>query len=189
MDRSPRRRSSSAATGSSRHARKKRTSSGRRGRPSATARSRCGRSGRGRTTRPRSPRHASSRRCRRSRPSRSSGVEATRARIDAIWRIESGRVIANVAGLVRDVGLAEDLAQDAVVVALERWPSTGIPPNPGAWLTMTAKHRAIDLMRRDTTLQAKYAQIARDLGVASAEPAVDAELEDDIGDDLLSLMF
>jgi RNA polymerase sigma-70 factor (ECF subfamily) len=112
-------------------------------------------------------------------------MEATRARIDAIWRIESGRVIANVARLVRDVGLAEDLAQDAVVVALERWPSTGIPPNPGAWLTTTAKHRAIDLMRRDTTLQDKYAQIARDIGVASVDPDGD----DDIGDDLLRLMF
>jgi RNA polymerase sigma-70 factor (ECF subfamily) len=116
-------------------------------------------------------------------------VEATRARIDAIWRIESGRVIANVARLVRDVGLAEDLAHDAVVVALERWPSTGIPPNPGAWLTMTAKHRAIDLMRRDTTLQEKYALLARDLGVASPEPDLEAELDDGIGDDLLSLMF
>jgi RNA polymerase sigma factor (sigma-70 family) len=112
-------------------------------------------------------------------------VEASRARIDAIWRIESGRVIASVARLVRDVGMAEDLAQDAVVIALERWPSTGVPPNPGAWLTMTAKHRAIDLMRRDTTLQDKYAQIAREIGVAGAEP----DLDDDIGDDLLSLMF
>jgi RNA polymerase sigma-70 factor (ECF subfamily) len=114
--------------------------------------------------------------------------QATRARIDAIWRIESARVIATVARMVRDVGLAEDLAQDAVVAALERWPSTGVPPNPGAWLTSTAKHRAIDLMRRDSTLQAKYAQIARDLGVAS-DPDVDAELDDDIGDDVLSLMF
>ena len=69
-------------------------------------------------------------------------------------------MIATVAHMVRDVGLAEDLAQDAVVIALERWPSTGIPPNPGAWLTATAKHRAIDLMRRSTTLQDKYAQIA-----------------------------
>src|ERR1700742_588457 len=115
-------------------------------------------------------------------------MEATRARIDAIWRIESGRVIAGVARLVGDVGLAEDLAQDAIVIALERWPATGIPPNPGAWLTTTAKHRAIDLMRRDTTLQDKYAQIARDLGVASVED-VDAAVDDDIGDDRLSLMF
>jgi RNA polymerase sigma factor (sigma-70 family) len=113
----------------------------------------------------------------------------THAQIDAIWRIESARVIATVARMVRDVGLAEDLAQDAVVAALERWPSTGIPPNPGAWLTATAKHRAIDLMRRGTTLQDKYAQIARDLGVASEAPDVDAGLDDVIGDDLLSLVF
>jgi RNA polymerase sigma-70 factor (ECF subfamily) len=118
-----------------------------------------------------------------------SQAQATRARIDAIWRIESGRVIASVARLVRDVGAAEDLAQDAVVVALERWPSSGVPPNPGAWLTATAKHRAIDLMRRDATLQEKYAQIARELGVAGPEPDLDAELDDDIGDDLLRLMF
>ena len=98
-------------------------------------------------------------------------------------------MIATVARMVRDVGLAEDLAQDAVVVALERWPATGIPPNPGAWLTATAKHRAIDLMRRGRTLQDKYAQIARDLGVESEAPDLDAELDDDIGDDLLSLVF
>ena len=116
-------------------------------------------------------------------------AQGTRAQIDAIWRIESARVIATVARMVRDVGLAEDLAQDAVVVALERWPSTGVPPNPGAWLTATAKHRAIDLMRRSTTLQDKYAQMARELGVASEAPDLDAELDDDIGDDLLSLVF
>ena len=114
--------------------------------------------------------------------------EGARAQIDAIWRIESARVIATVARMVRDVGLAEDLAQDAVVIALERWPETGVPPNPGAWLTATAKHRAIDLMRRSTTLQDKYAEIARDLGVGEA-PDLDAELDDDIGDDLLSLVF
>jgi RNA polymerase sigma factor (sigma-70 family) len=96
-------------------------------------------------------------------------------------------VIASVARVVRDVGLAEDLAQDAVVIALERWPRTGIPPNPGAWLTTTAKHRAIDLMRRDATLTEKYARIARELGVH--DPDLDAELDDAIGDDLLSLMF
>jgi RNA polymerase sigma factor (sigma-70 family) len=97
-------------------------------------------------------------------------------------------VIASVARMVRDVGVAEDLAQDAVVAALERWPRTGIPPNPGGWLTATAKHRAIDLMRRSTTLQDKYAQMARELGMAE-EPDLDAELDDDIGDDVLSLMF
>jgi RNA polymerase sigma factor (sigma-70 family) len=118
-----------------------------------------------------------------------SQAQVTRAQIDAIWRIESARVIATAARLVRDVGIAQDLAQDAFVAALERWPSTGVPANPGAWLTSTAKHRAIDLIRRDTTLQDKYALIARDLGVSSEEPDLDAELDDDIGDDLLSLMF
>ena len=112
-----------------------------------------------------------------------------RAAVEAVWRIESARLVAGLARLVRDVGLAEDLAQDAVVIALERWPSTGVPPNPGAWLTTTAKHRAIDLMRRDTTLRDKYAQIARDVGLAGAEPALDAGLDDGIGDDLLALMF
>ena len=116
-------------------------------------------------------------------------AEGARARLDAIWRIESARVIATVARMVRDVGLAEDLAQDAFVVALERWPETGVPPNPGAWLTATAKHRAIDLMRRNTTLQDKYALIARDLGMTAGAPDLDAELDDAIGDDLLSLMF
>ena len=117
------------------------------------------------------------------------GAPGTPAQIDAIWRIESARVIATVARMVRDVGVAEDLAQDAVVVALERWPATGIPPNPGAWLTATAKHRAIDLMRRSTTLQEKYAQIAREIGAAGDVPDLDADLDDDIGDDVLSLVF
>jgi RNA polymerase sigma factor (sigma-70 family) len=113
---------------------------------------------------------------------------ATAADIDAIWREESARVIGTVARLVRDVGLAEDLAQDAVLVALQEWPRTGVPPNPGGWLTSTAKHRAIDLMRRDRNLQEKYALIARELGVAE-EPDLDAELDDDVGDDVLRLMF
>src|SRR5687768_137890 len=107
-----------------------------------------------------------------------------RARIEAIWRIESARVIASVARVVRDVGVAEDLAQDAVVIALERWPETGIPPNPGAWLTATAKHRAIDLMRRSKTLHDKYALIAHELELGIDAPAG----EDEIGDDVLSLM-
>jgi RNA polymerase sigma-70 factor (ECF subfamily) len=109
----------------------------------------------------------------------------TQARIEAIWRIESARVIASVARLAGDVGVAEDAAQDAVVVALERWPSTGVPPNPGAWLTATAKNRAIDVMRRGATLDSKYAQIARDRDAVSEEPEVD----DDLGDDVLPLMF
>jgi RNA polymerase sigma-70 factor (ECF subfamily) len=107
------------------------------------------------------------------------------ADIDAIWRIESARVIASVARLTRDVGLAEDLAQDAVVAALESWPRDGVPPNPGAWLTQTAKHRAIDLMRRSTTLQDKYALIARSMtseDVASVAPF-------EVADDVLRLLF
>jgi RNA polymerase sigma-70 factor (ECF subfamily) len=109
----------------------------------------------------------------------------TQARIEAIWRIESARVIASVARVAGDVGVAEDAAQDAVVVALERWPATGVPPNPGAWLTATAKNRAIDVLRRGATLDSKYAQIARDLDAATEEPEVD----DDLGDDVLPLMF
>jgi RNA polymerase sigma-70 factor (ECF subfamily) len=108
----------------------------------------------------------------------------TQARIDAIWRIESARVIASVARLVRDVGLAEDLAQDAFVAALETWPAEGVPPNPGGWLTTTAKRRAIDVMRRSATLQDKYALIAREMtgGVEDDEPEA-------ISDDVLRLMF
>src|SRR5262245_18026067 len=98
--------------------------------------------------------------------------------IDAVWRIESPRLIAGLTRMVRDVGLAEDLAQDALVVALERWPRSGVPDNPGAWLMATAKHRAIDLFRRGETLQAKQEQIAheleRDLAAACADPTADA---------------
>jgi RNA polymerase sigma factor (sigma-70 family) len=112
--------------------------------------------------------------------------------IDAVWRIESPRLIAGLARIVRDVGLAEDLAQGALVAALEQWPESGVPDNPGAWLMATAKHHAIDLLRRSTTLQRKYEELGRDLerGAASSEidDALDA-LDDDVGDDLLRLMF
>jgi RNA polymerase sigma factor (sigma-70 family) len=114
---------------------------------------------------------------------------ATREAIDAIWRIESPRVIARLARLTGDVGLAEDLAQDAILAALEQWPATGIPANPGGWLTTTAKHQAIDHMRRSATLQDKYAQLARELGTAVEAPDLDAELDDAIGDELLGLIF
>ncbi len=80
--------------------------------------------------------------------------------IDAVWRIESPALIAGLTRIVRDVGVAEDLAQDALVIALERWPESGVPENPGAWLMATAKHRAIDLLRRDTRLQQKHEQLA-----------------------------
>ena len=115
--------------------------------------------------------------------------EAHRA-IDAVWRIESARLIAGLARIVRDVGLAEELAQDALVVALERWPESGIPENPRAWLMATAKHRAIDALRRGKLVERKHEQ----LGHALAErertaPDLAAALDDDVGDDLLRLVF
>jgi RNA polymerase sigma factor (sigma-70 family) len=111
-------------------------------------------------------------------------------RIEAIWHIESAKLTARIARLVRDVGLAEELAQDAFVAALEQWPESGVPANPGAWLMATAKHRAIDLLRRNERLGHKYAQLARDLATeASTEEDVAAALDDEIGDDLLRLVF
>jgi RNA polymerase sigma factor (sigma-70 family) len=111
--------------------------------------------------------------------------------IDAVWRIESPRLIAGLARITGDVGLAEDLAQDALVAALERWPQTGVPDNPGAWLMATAKHRAIDMHRRSKRIERKHEQIGHELD-AQQELSVsdlDAALDDDIGDDLLRLMF
>ena len=108
--------------------------------------------------------------------------------IDAVWRIESARLIARLARIVRDVGLAEDLAQDALVAALEQWPESGVPHNPGAWLMGTAKHQAVDRLRRRKVLDRKYEELGRELQV-SVEPDLDAALDDDIGDDLLSLIF
>src|SRR6185436_7009038 len=87
----------------------------------------------------------------------------THRAIDAVWRIESPRLIAGLARIVRDVGVAEDLAQDALVTALERWPESGVPDKPGAWLMATAKHRAIDLLRRRALLERKQEQFAREL--------------------------
>ncbi|HEU4702749.1 MAG TPA: RNA polymerase sigma factor [Conexibacter sp.] len=114
-----------------------------------------------------------------------------RRTIDAVWRIEAPRLIAGLTRMVRDVGLAEDLAQDALVVALEKWPQSGVPDNPGAWLMATAKHRAIDLFRRGETLQAKQEQIARALEQeeAAADPTADAAAAAQVGDDLLGLIF
>ncbi len=111
--------------------------------------------------------------------------------IDAVWRIESARLIAGLARIVRDVGLAEDLAQDALVAALEKWPESGVPDNPGAWLMATAKHRAIDHMRRDSLLQRKHEQLGYDLEaqIERAVPDLDAQLDDHVGDDLLRLVF
>jgi RNA polymerase sigma factor (sigma-70 family) len=111
--------------------------------------------------------------------------------IDAVWRIESPRLIAGLARLVRDVGLAEDLAQDALVAALEQWPESGVPDNPGAWLMATAKHRAIDRLRRDERLQRKHQLLAHELEIRQETTAadIDAAIDDDIGDDLLRLIF
>jgi RNA polymerase sigma factor (sigma-70 family) len=115
----------------------------------------------------------------------------THGAIDVVWRIESPRLIAGLARMVRDVGLAEDLAHDALVAALEQWPESGIPRNPGAWLMATAKHRAIDLLRRRTLLERKHQELGYELEVAhdGATPDPDAALDDAIGDDLLRLVF
>ena len=115
-------------------------------------------------------------------------ASSTHRAIEAVWRIESARLIAGLARIVRDVGVAEDLAQDALVAALERWPETGIPDNPGAWLTATARHRAIDLLRRRGRLERKQEELGRELETWHA-PDLDAAIDDDVGDDLLRLVF
>lgn len=112
-------------------------------------------------------------------------------KIEAVWRIESARVIASIARMVRDVGLAEELAQDALVTALERWPESGVPDNPGAWLMTAAKHRAIDLLRRNKLIERKHEAIAYESeGEAfDSKSELETMLDDDIGDDLLRLIF
>jgi RNA polymerase sigma factor (sigma-70 family) len=114
---------------------------------------------------------------------------ATHRAINAVWRIESAKIIAGLARIVRDVGLAEDLAQDALVNALEQWPEQGVPDNPGAWLMAAAKHRAIDRLRRNQLLERKHEEIGRELEGKYAAPDFITELDDDIGDDLLRLVF
>src|SRR5438876_2723251 len=111
--------------------------------------------------------------------------------IDAVWRIESARLIAGLARVVGDIGVAEDLAQDALVAALEQWPESGVPGNPGAWLMATAKHRAIDHLRRSRRIEQKHRELAHELETRQdrAEPDLDAALDDDVGDDLLRLVF
>ena len=122
----------------------------------------------------------------------SSSKDAHRA-IDAVWKIEAPRLIAGLTRIVRDVGLAEDLAQDALVAALERWPETGVPENPGAWLMATAKNRAIDAHRRKLLVERKHGELAPPREEAGrgggVEEALIASIEDDIGDDLLRLVF
>jgi RNA polymerase sigma factor (sigma-70 family) len=120
---------------------------------------------------------------------------ATHDAIDAVWRIESAKIVAGVARMVRDIGVAEELAQDALVSALEHWPKQGVPHNPGAWLMATAKNKALDRLRRDKVLAGKLEQIGADLEAQEAlvvpdfVDALDAAREDDIGDDLLRLIF
>ncbi|OLC06240.1 MAG: RNA polymerase subunit sigma-24 [Gemmatimonadetes bacterium 13_1_40CM_4_69_8] len=111
--------------------------------------------------------------------------------IDAVWRIESARLIAGLARVVGDIGVAEDLAQDALVAALEQWPESGVPDNPGAWLMATAKHRAIDHLRRGTMQDRKHEHLSRELDErqVSPEAALAAAIDDQVGDDLLSLIF
>ena len=111
--------------------------------------------------------------------------------IDAVWRIESARLIAGLARVVGDIGVAEDLAQDALVAALEQWPEAGVPDNPGAWLMATAKHRAIDHLRRGKMQDRKHEHLGRQLEErqVSPEAALAAAIDDHVGDDLLSLIF
>ena len=111
--------------------------------------------------------------------------------IEAVWRIESAKLIAGIARIVHDVGVAEDLAQDALVAALEQWPKSGVPDNPGAWLMATAKHRAIDQLRRSTLVQRKHEQLVPELEAQQerAVPDLDAAIDDHVGDDLLRLVF
>ena len=115
----------------------------------------------------------------------------THRAIDAVWRIESARLIAGLARIVRDVGLAEELAQDALVAALEQWPASGVPDHPGAWLMAVAKRRWIDQLRRRTVLQRKQEELGRELEVQQevAAPDLEAAIDDDFGDDLLRLIF
>jgi RNA polymerase sigma factor (sigma-70 family) len=119
-------------------------------------------------------------------------VSDTHKAIEAVWRIESARLIAGLTRIVRDVGVAEELAQDALIIALEKWPKTGVPDNPGAWLMATAKHRAIDYFRRNKLLERKHEELGRELKSQQESAMANYEsdnLDDEIGDDLLRLVF
>jgi RNA polymerase sigma-70 factor, ECF subfamily len=110
--------------------------------------------------------------------------------IDAVWRIEAPKLIAGLTRIVRDVGVAEDLAHDALVAALEQWPGSGVPRNPGAWLMAAAKHRAIDYFRRNKMLDRKHAELGQELReLERTTPDMEAAVDEDVGDDLLRLMF
>src|ERR1700757_1081961 len=115
----------------------------------------------------------------------------TQRTIEAVWRMESAKVIAVLTRMVRDVGWAEELAQDALVAALERWPKTGVPENPAAWLMATAKHRAIDHFRRNKIVERKHEELGREMKSAEESSRAGFEMpeDDEISDDLLRLMF
>ena len=118
------------------------------------------------------------------------GATETHLAIEAVWKIESARLIAGLTRIVRDVGVAEELAQDALVVALEKWPESGIPDNPGAWLMGTAKHRAIDFLRRGTLIDEKHEVLGREMAEREMRvPDLAAAMDDNIGDDMLRLVF
>src|SRR3954462_11838598 len=118
-------------------------------------------------------------------------ITDTHRAIDAVWRIESPKLIASLTRMVRDVGLAEDFAQDALLAALEKWPEAGVPDNPGAWLMGTAKHRAIDIVRRRALHERKESEIVAEVESLheQATPDLDAQIDDDVGDDVLRLLF
>ena len=118
-------------------------------------------------------------------------ADDTHRTINTVYRLESAKLIARLARMVRDVGLAEELAQDALVAALEQWPGTGIPDNPGAWLMATAKHRAINVLRRGKMLERKHEQLGHELEARQemAAPNLEDMVDDDVGDDLLRLVF
>ena len=118
------------------------------------------------------------------------GSDTHRA-IETVWRIESPKLIAGLTRIVHDVGVAEDLAMDSLVIALEKWPDSGVPDNPAAWLMATAKHRAIDVLRRDRMLDRKHAELVPDLERQQEKSVdlLDEAIDDDIGDDLLRLVF
>src|SRR2546422_4537656 len=167
-------RSSWAGIGCGRCARLMRPSSGSSGHPSTATPSRSGRSSR--------PKE-----CEGALAIDPASAEAHRA-VEAIWRIESARLIAGLTRVVGDIGTAEELAQDALVAALEQWPTAGVPERPGAWLMGTAKHRAIDLIRRRKTLERKHEEIGRD--IERAQEGLDLDtMNDEVGDDLLGLIF
>jgi len=115
----------------------------------------------------------------------------THRAIEAVWRIEAARLIAGLTRIVRDVGIAEELAQDALVAALEKWPESGIPDNPGAWLMATAKHRALDHFRRNKLLERKHEELGRELKSQQESALANSDISEkgDIEDDLLRLVF